>query len=197
MIRKLFFIIAILSSSFFAKGQVPFLQSNTTEDEKSTSIIYKNFGSKYDFIIAYTRDSYWLGNIKSYSMLAVKNGIWSKGYIVSKKSKRERWSKPKIKFIGVNSDSSLAIVEYLTNAGFYALNKDSLGIDKKDVGNNKIELFSINDGVDYKFEVLSKNAFVIIESYEPDYFLEKMPYLKDRRCFIMCRNWFTNKYKKL
>ena len=197
MIKKLFFIIAILSSSFFAKGQIPFLQSNSTEDEKATSIIYKNFYNKYDFIIAYTRDSYWWRNIQSYSILALKNGIWFKGYIFSKKSKSGRWSKPKIKFIGVNPDSSLAIVEYLKNVGFYSLNKDSLAIDKKDVGNNKIELFSRNNGVDYKFEMLSKSAFVIIESYEPDYFLERMPYLKDRRHFIICRNWFISKYKNL
>jgi hypothetical protein len=197
MLKPLFlvFISAFIINT--AKAQIPFLNANTTENERATSIIYKNFSSKYDLLIAFIRESYWWSNLKDYSLLAFQNGVCLKGYIYSKKNKHGIWSKPKIKFKAVNCDSANYIVKYLNDGGFYSLNRDTLNINRKKINDKQNKVYSIDDGVNYKFEIISKKDFLIIESYMPEYFLEKIPELKSRATFIKCRDWFLSKYKSL
>src|SRR6185437_11847248 len=195
--KTLFIASLSLLLSFFSKAQTPALKTNTTENEKETSIIYKNFSTQYDLLIAFTRESYWWSNLENYSLLALKNGVCLKGVISSKRNKHGIWSKPKIKFKEINCDSAKYIVKYLNDVGFYSLNRDTLNINKKRINDNQVQLFSIDDGVNYKFEIVSKNDFLIIESYEPEYLLQKIPELRSRATFIKCRDWFLSKYKKL
>jgi hypothetical protein len=183
--------------AFYTGAQIPVLTSNTTDYEMATSIIYKNFSNQYDLLIAYTRESYWWSNLKSYSLLAFQNGACLKGAIYSKKNKHGIWSKPEIKFDEINCDSAKYIVEYLNDAGFYLLNRDTLNINKRKIDDKKVEMFSVEDGVNYKFEIISKNDFLIIESYEPEYLFKKLPELTSRGTFIKCRDWFLSKYKSL
>ena len=85
----------------------------------------------------------------------------------------------------------------LNDAGFYSLNRDSLNISSKKINDKQNEVFSVDDGINYKFEILSKSDFLIIESYEPEYFLQKIPELRSRKEFVKCRDWFLVKYKNL
>ncbi len=201
MITKLYRVFFITSLSllfaFFTKAQAPALNTNTSENEKATSMIYKNFSGQFDLLIAYTTESYWYSNIINYQLLVFKKGICLKGSFFSKKNKHNTWSEPKIKFKEINCDSANYIVKYLNDAGFYSLNRDSLNVNKRKINEKQDEVFTINDGVDYKFEIFSKTKFLIIESYMPEYFLKKIPELKSRETFIKCRDWFLLKYNAL
>jgi len=190
-------IVLLLSGTLNIKAQTLNLKSNTTPSERETSIIYKNFADQYDLLIAYTRESYWWENLKDCNVLAFKDGVCLKGYIYSKKNKNGIWSKPKIKLHEVNCDSAKMIQTYLNDAGFYTLNRDTLNINHKEINDKQDAVFSVDDGVNYKFEILTKKDFLIIESYEPEYFLQKIPELRTREEFIKCRDWFLSKYKNL
>ena len=117
---------------FSVNAQILSLKSNTTDQEKADSRIYKTFNGSYDLLLAYTTESYWWGNMKYYNLLAVKNGIWFKGGFYSKKRKNNKWTKPKISFEEVSQDSARSIIRYLKEKGFYSLNRDTL-ISTKDL----------------------------------------------------------------
>jgi hypothetical protein len=193
----LFIISLLLLFVSFTKAQTPILKTNTSENERATSIIYKNFSNQYDLLIAYTSESYWYSSIRNYQILAFKNSTCLKGYFYSKKNKHNVWSKPKIKFKGINCDSANSIVKHLNDAGFYSLNRDSLNINRRKINGRQDEILSVDDGVNYKFEIFNKNNFIIIESYMPEYFLQKIPELKSRETFIKCRDFFLLKYNAL
>lgn len=197
MLKPFYFLFICTFIVTTVKAQTLSLTSNTSENDKTTSIIYKNFNNQFDLLIAFNNESYWWGNSKRYTLLAFKEGVCFKGTVSLKKNKHEVWSKPKLKLKKVNCDSAKQIVNYFNEAGFYLLNRDSLNINKKMINDTLFEVFTIDDGVNCKFEILSKKSFLIIESYEPDYFLKKIPELKSRRTFIKCRDFYLSKYKEL
>jgi len=181
---------------FVTKAQTPVLNENTSLSEKYESIIYKNFVGECEFMIAYTEESYWWGNRKFYNLLALKKGTWFKGYLSSQLLKSGKWTYPKVKFKEVDPDSAALIVKYLDQNGFYALSRASLSIDTKEI-DGKTHHFRRSDCVNYKFEILSANKLLIIESYDPEYLAEKIPEIKAKAAFIKYRDWFTLKYKAL
>ncbi len=198
MYHKKFLIIALLLVlALFSRAQIPKFKSNTSENEKLLSPIYKSLSNQYDLIIGFTAECYWWSDRKPYRLLAFKNGIWLKGYFYSKRRKNHSWTNPTIKLKEINKDSANSILNYLSDAGFFVLNRDTLNIDRRKINDKQDEVFSISDAVNYRFEILTKNTFTIIESYQPDYFLEKLPEFKSREIFIKYRDWFIEKYKNL
>ena len=180
-----------------SNAQIPKFNSNTSETEKLSSPLYKNLANQYDLIIGYTRECYWWSDKEIYSLLAFKNGICLKGSFYSKRRKNNSWSKPRIKFEEISKDSADFILNYLSDAGFFGLNRDTLNINHRSISDKKDEVFSVQDGVNYRFEILTKSTFTIVESYQPDYFFEQLPEFKSRGLFIKCRNWFVEKYRNL
>ena len=96
MAKKLLIIALLLLIVFITRAQVPAFKSNASEGERQQSDIYKNFGNKYDFMIAYTRQSWWWGGLESYEILAVNNGSWVKGGFSTKKKKTVRGQNPRL-----------------------------------------------------------------------------------------------------
>ena len=197
MLKKIIFTGLIILPAFFAKAQTPSITKSPAAIQSQESVIYKNFVGECDLMIAYTRESYWWGNRKLYSLLALKKGTWFKGYLSSQRLKSGKWTYPKVKFKEVDPDSARNIVNYLKAVGLFKLNQDSLKITKKHVNDNQTMAFSRSDGINYKFELLNKDTLTTIEAYEPEYFLSKLPEIKSRELFIKYRDWFTLKYKAL
>jgi len=197
LFKKLFITGILLINAFFTKAQSPLFNSNTSEKDKEESIIYKNFHNQCDFIMAYSVSSYWRGNTAQYNLLALKDGVWLKGYLHTQKRKNNTWRKPLVVFKEVDPDSASYIMKYLDSAGFYSLNRDSLNISERRVNDDNIQRITISDAINYKFEILSRNDFLVIESYAPEFFFEKMPEIKSRGAFIKLRDWFLLKYKVL
>ncbi len=196
MIRKSLLIISLSGLSYFAKAQIPALKSNTSSAEKEASVIFGSFYGQYDFIISYTRESYWWSNKRSFGILGYRQGHWEKLLLNEKQRKDGKWSKPAIHKIGLNQNAADSIINFFNQNGFWRLDRDSLNINQRKIDDNKNQLFSISDGVNYKFEIMSKQEFLIIESYEPDYLLEKIPEIKCRETFIKCRNFFVSQFNK-
>ncbi|MDB4919267.1 hypothetical protein [Mucilaginibacter sp.] len=195
MLKRLFFTFVIFTFALSVKAQLPVIKSNASEKDKS--LIYKNLRNQYDFIIAYTAESYWWSNKANYNILALKNGLWLKGHLYSQKRKNDTWRKPIVILKEVDPDSASYIIKHLDSAGFYQLNRDSLNISERRINERTVQRISISDGVNCRFEILSKNDFLIIESYAPEFFIEKMPEIKSRGFFIKYRDWFLLKYKAL
>ena len=197
MLKNTILVAFIMVGAFVTKAQTPVLNENTSLSEKYESIIYKNFVGECDLMIAYTEESYWWGNRKFYNLLALKKGIWFKGYLSSQLLKSGKWTYPKVKFKEVDPDSASSIVNYLKTAGLFKLSQDSLKITKKRINDSVYTAFSLSDGVNYKFEMLNKDKLTIIEAYEPEYFLQRIPDINAMAAFIKYRDWFTLKYKAL
>jgi hypothetical protein len=188
--KKIFTVIIIL---FFvsSKAQLPSIENNQSEIKKAESIIYNLYNGKQDFLIAYTMESYWWSDKKYYEILIFRNNNWEKFSLRMMRKRNHEFSKPIISKQRINNDS-FKLIDDLTTLNFWSLKSEDLNITKhhKD---SVVTKYSIDDGVNYKFEILTKNEFRIIEAYEPEYFLMKMPETVDREIFIKAKKkWDEN-----
>ncbi|MGN6397883.1 MAG: hypothetical protein ACTHMI_20085 [Mucilaginibacter sp.] len=201
LVRKLCLALLVLFPFLFiayvADGQIKSFKANATDQQKSESVIYKNFVNECDLMIAYTWESYWWRTKKHYRLLAVNKGAWYKGYFFSERLRNGKWTCPRVRFEEIDGDSAMRVVDYLNNLGFTKMSQDSLKIFSKMNTNGRIATRLIEDGVNYKFEILFKNELEIIEAYEPKEYLEFLPEIKTRNTFIKCRDWFVQKYDEL
>jgi len=196
MIKKNILMLYFASLSLFGKTQIPVLRSNTSNTEKEASVIFKNFSGQYDFIISFTRESYWWGNKRFFWILGHKQDHWEKLFLSEKQKKNSEWSKPVISKEEFNQNNADSIVNFFNQNRFWELNRDSLNINQREIDDKKNQVFSISDAVNYKFEILSKQEFLIIACYAPEHFLEKIPEIKCREVFIRCRDFFISQLKK-
>jgi hypothetical protein len=179
---KLFVSIILLTISIL----FPEIKPNATEEDKSKSIIYNLFNGKKDFLIAYSTESYWSSNKKDYQILACKNGKWEKIFVHSKKKKNGNWSMSSLSYKSINSEKVNQLLSKFNNLSFWELENEKLNQTKEKNENGEVIKYSISDGVNYRFEILQGSNLRTIESYEPEYFLEKMPKIQERETFIKC-----------
>jgi hypothetical protein len=185
---KILIINILLFLNLYTYGQIPVIKSNTTELEKST--IYKKFQGKYDFLIAYTEESYWWSNKEHYQILGLKEGHWSLITLTSKRKKNGEFTKPSIRIDYFDNNGGQILLSQLNQTNFWALERDSLNIKHRQNPDSTKTEFSLSDGVNFRFEILTKEGFRIIEAYEPEYFFEKIPEIKARQRFIINRDIF-------
>lgn len=183
---KLLLISFILFSWLTSGAQIPVIRTNVPLEEKQ-SIIYSQYFGEYDFLIASTSECYWWADKVNYQILAFSNDKWERISFFARKKKNGKLSKPVISHRPFESKIAETLIYDLTNNSFWNLNNDSLNLSTRKNPDSSITKYSLSDGVNYKFEVLTKNEFRIIESYEPEYFLEKMPEIKDREKFIKAK----------
>lgn len=195
-------------------GQIPNLIHNYTNQDSSQNPLIDSFANKYDFIIAYTEQSYWWANRKNYKILTCSDNIWSwwtysdnliQGTL-NKKTKKVIVDTIKTGhyFKGKTILTSSSALELLLNLGsnnFWSLNNDSLNQSRLYPirilnGDTTFRTASISDGINYRFEILSKARLRVIESYEPDYFLELFPDMIERTKFIKSRDTFLSWWDK-
>ncbi|HVS93299.1 MAG TPA: hypothetical protein VHE59_14775 [Mucilaginibacter sp.] len=192
---KTFFIYLFLFSGLFVKAQLPILKSNTTDEQKQSSDIYNNFHDNYDFVISCNSQSYWWSDKKIYEVLAYGNGHWERISLYSKRHHNGKWSKPYIKIDSFDNERAEKLIELFNKNDFWHLSNDSLNIHQKRINDTLFKTYDISDDVNYKFEIMTKNDFLIIQCYAPEYFLEKIPEIKSREVFIKCRDEFLSAYK--
>ena len=58
-------------------GQIPIIEHNYTKQDSAENPLIDSFSKKYDFVIAYTEQSYWWSDKKSYKILFCTNNKWS------------------------------------------------------------------------------------------------------------------------
>ena len=185
----------LISVSFISFGQMPDIKTNTAIEEQNKSTIYKTFKGQYNLLIAYSEDGYWWSNKQYYEILALKDSGWFRLSLTSRKKKDGSFTKPTIIKKKINETSGEIILNQLQEIGFFTLDRDSLNIKTKLINDSISEHYTTSDGVNYRFEILSEENFRVIEAYEPEYFLEKLPEFKKRQKFIIGRNLYKTIYK--
>ena len=130
--------------------------------------------------------------MRQYNLLGYKNGQWQKIYYITKRKKSGKWEKPSIRFKNFDSSWADSLLDFWGKEKFWTLNSDSLNINERAIpGTTKIQKFLVSDSPNYRFEIIQKDQYLSIESYAPDYYLEKMPEIKCRATFIKCREKFV------
>lgn len=183
----------LLLLSLQVYGQIPVLQSDSNQPNEST--IQKTFEGKYDFLIAYTEESYWWSDRQLYQILALKDGKWSLITLASKKKKSGEFRKPTIKVSSYDKDKAQLLLNQLDQIGFWTLSTDSLNITQRENPDSTVMRYTLSDAVNYKFEIMTKEGYKVIEAYAPEHFLEKLPEIKSRQKFIIGRDIFKTALK--
>jgi hypothetical protein len=187
---KIYLLVLLQIVSLLSYGQIPVIQSNTNVVEQNKSTIQNLFTGQYDLLIAYSEDCYWWSNKQDYQLLAVKEGKWCKLNVSSRKKKNGDFTKPTITHTRIDNRSGELLLKQFNEIEFWALDRDSLNITTKQVNDSVSTNYSLSDGVNYKFEILTKESYKIIEAYEPEYFLTRLPEFKQRQTFIIARNLY-------
>jgi hypothetical protein len=175
-------------------GQPAELITNATMQDSSRSLLLVSQGGKYEFILGYIEESYWWSNKKDYKVLAYKSDKWEAIQIVSKKKKKGKIKSEILKY-SFESDSAKQLITKLTKLGFWTFDRELLNLKTVSVNDSIARTFHIDDGVNYKFEILTKDAYRIIESYEPESYFNKFPQMTIRKEFIDCMQLFIQTWK--
>ncbi|WP_206684043.1 hypothetical protein [Pontibacter beigongshangensis] len=183
----------LLLFSSCAYGQKSVLQSDSKQPNEST--IQMTFEGQYDFLVAYTEESYWWSDRQFYQILALKDGKWSLITLVSKRKKNGDFRKPTIRVSSFEKDKAQLLLNQLDQLSFWTLNSDSLNITRRENPDSTVTTYTISDAVNYKFEVMTKEGYKVIEAYAPEHFLEKLPEIKSRQKFIIGRDIFKTALK--
>lgn len=180
----------------FCTSPFPDIKSNTTEKEKSESVIYSLFAGKKTFLLAYSTESYWWSDKKDYQVLAFNENKWEIINVSLQRNKRREWSEPRISYKSINFNRANNLISQLTEISFWDLQRETLNESKVENEDGTISKYSISDGINYKVEILDENKYRIIEAYEPEYFLSHMPNIKEREIFIRSMNKIESIFKK-
>ena len=181
---------------FFTAAQKPAINYGLV-DSIDHSFAYKTLHNSYDEIVAYTTEGYWQSNRINYNLIVSKNGAYFKGSLHLERTKGGKWSKPLVKLKKVSTIQTKAIIKRLNSSGLWRLNQDSLYDQNKQNLDGSVTKLILHDGVNYRFELISSNNFLAIETYAPEYFLEEMPKSTSRQFFIKIRDKFLKGYKTL
>jgi hypothetical protein len=172
-------------------GQIPPIQSNTSWKDSTTSFLVKVLNNQYDFLLGYKIESFWWSNTQVYKVLAYKNSHWQAIQIVSTKNKKDR-VKTEISKWNFSSDSAFKLINGLSALHFWTLDHDLLNQEGVPISDSTVRKLQIADGVNYKFEILTKEGYRIIQSYEPETYLKEFPKMTIRKIFIDGRELFLN-----
>lgn len=194
MFKKLF--LFALLFPLFATAQKPNVNYGII-DSTDHSFAFKTLHNLYDEVIAYTVEGYWRSDRINYAIVASKNGEYFKGSLYLKRTPNNTWTKPAYKFKKVNPLKVKALLANLENAGLWRLNVDSLNNQEKKTADGMVTHVTLSDGMNFRFELFSIDKFLTIQSYEPDYFLKKMPLSTQRDIFIKIRDRFVKDYQAL
>ena len=186
----------ILLLPLFTMAQKPAINYGLI-DSNDHSFAFKSLHNSYDSIIAYTTEGYWQSNKINYTVIALKKGTYFKGFLHLERTKDNIWSEPVVKLKKANSTETKAIIEQLSASGLWKLSPDSLNDQNKKNPDGGVTALTLHDGVNFRFELISANKFLAIESYAPEYFLEEIPYSTQRSKFIKIRDKFIKDYKAL
>ena len=175
-------------------GQLTELITNSTMQDSSRSLLLLNLGGNYEFILGYIEESHWWNNRQDYKVLAYKSEKWEAIQIVSTKKKKGK-IKLETKKYSFESDSAKKLIANLTKHGFWTFDRDLLNQKTVSLNDSIARTFHIDDGVNYKFEIFTKDAYRIIESYEPERYFNKFPQMTIRKEFIDCMQLFIQTWK--
>lgn len=188
-------------------GQLPSIKHNYSTLDSSGNPLIDSFAMQYDFTVAYTEQSYWWSDRKSYKILACSDNQWTSwtysDYTIqwTKKKGSKKILVDTVRYgqftkgkTDLKNSSVLHLFSALDSNYFWELNNGSLNetVVKTWVenGDTVVRKASVSDGVNYRFDILTKESLRVIESYEPDYFLKLSADMEERKKFVKSRDAF-------
>jgi hypothetical protein len=186
--------ILFLFKNLVVLGQLSDLNTNVTKQDSSRMLPLENLNEKYDFILGYSEESYWWSNSQVYKILVCKNDTWEAFQIVIKKNKGGKTKSETLKYC-FDPDSAKQLIANLTKLDFWTFDRDSLNQKTIQMNDSTDRTLHIDDGVNYRFEVMSYKSHRIIESYEPEIYYKSFPEMNIRKAFIECKQLFLQAWK--
>jgi len=199
-------IISILCRQNNIFCQLPNFENNFTKNDSISSPLLDSFSKEFNFVFAYMEQA---SPNHNYKILAKKNTKWSywtfsDNYL--QWTKKDNIYKVDTIRVGtfwegkksITTKQADEILEFLNQNNFWKLRNDSLNqsrvtekyYDDENGGTIFTQDKGPTDQINYRFEVYKIKNCRVIESYGPDYFVEKYPNLYDRKKFINCRDKF-------
>jgi hypothetical protein len=205
-------ILLMLAGQCKSFGQVPNIVHSFLHQDSLNSPLIDSFSKKYDFVLAYMEQA---SPNHNYKILALKNKKWScwtfSDYFIQLKKVDSSFIGDTIK-LGrfwkiknrVTQKMANEILTIFNKNEFWALKNDSLkqyGILGKyydeEIKDTVMKFdMGCTDRINYRFEAYTTFACRVIQSYDPDYFHEKYPYMLDRKKFIICKDAFSKWWEK-
>jgi hypothetical protein len=193
--------------------QIPSFRHNFTNVDSIRNPLIDSFTKKYDFVLAYMEQS---SPYHNYKILALKNEKWScwafsDNYVEwTKKNDSVKvdtitigrfWRVKKT----ITKKQVNNLLDFFRVNLFWTLTNDSLnqygGIIRKYYDEESQDTIiqrdkGWTDQINYRFEAYKEMNCRIIQSYAPDYFVEKYPYMLDKKKFVLCRDKFLKWWEK-
>lgn len=190
---KTFIFIFLLVAQQALFGQTPL--PAFTAAQKDTMTFMQDLPVKADFMLVYSRESYWWSNQESYKLLVRSDNNWTAWtYFREWDNGAARYGDDIRKLpeyftkrASLNSASVRELFDSLSTVNFWTLISDSL---------SETNGYSISDAVDYIFRLEYPNQAQILESYAPEYYFEKFPGMRHRFLFVQGKNIFERWWKR-
>lgn len=188
---SLFIFLFIGQLNIVAQNSLPTFVSGKND----TSTFLQYLPTNADFVFAYSEESYWWSNTENFSLLAWTGNTWT-AWTYYKKWKSssdvyenigKKKNKDFKKITNLDASKVKELFDSLALVNFWTLNIDSLNETR---GND------ISDDVNYKFQIEYSTGRQILESYAPEYFIEKFPDMRQRVVFIQGKDIFKRWWKR-
>ncbi|CAN0448305.1 unnamed protein product [Ectocarpus fasciculatus] len=176
-------------------GQLPEFQTNVSDTDFDKSIILDEFGTKYQQIVSFTSNSYWNKGYREFYVLLLEENTWIFKKLSVKLNEENHVKKSKTKKLHIDINQADDFVSFLSEVDFWNFNEDSLNLNKKDQGNDRVLMKSITDGRTDKFLIRNGANVRSTWAYEADQLQEFVP-TEQRRKFIEARNRFYELIKQ-
>ncbi|MBL7733144.1 MAG: hypothetical protein JNM88_18375 [Chitinophagaceae bacterium] len=176
----------------FVSGQIPLPAFENARKDTATFLQY--LPVKADFIFIFSAEGYWQSDTESYRLLVQEGEEWS-AWTYYRKWKNasafnNKGDKPHKYFFKKTSLGSRLVTELFDSLGtvnFWSLCADSL---------NQTNGYDISDAVDYIFRIESPAGCQELDSYAPEYYLEKFPGMQQRAQFLKSIDIFNRWWKR-
>jgi len=188
--KTLLFIFLLFGQVTF--GQIP--MPAFTSEKKDTTSFLQFLPVKADYILAYSEESYWWSNTEDFNLLVRTGNTWmtwtyyrkwkSSSDVYAKNGKRQKYFK---KQAVVDSSSVKELFDSLALIKFWTLSADTL---------NEPKGRDISDDVNYKFQIENLTGRQILESYAPEYYIDKFPEMQQRAIFVQGKEIFRRGWKR-
>jgi len=170
--------------------KIPSVTSNSTFDDKESSIVYNRFNVEFDSFLSYHKYCYW-SNKDTYLVFGYKDEEWKALKLTVKYAEEVPRKKTILRIkqnkIRVSEKELTKLIEYFTTNNFWTLENDSLNLHERRELDGTITLYTATDGCSDNFETLSSGNFRLTSSYNAEYFQKLIP-VNQREKFILCRD---------
>jgi hypothetical protein len=201
MIKRRLVVWVFVLSGFAVKAQFPVLKPMRGYTRNTP--FAEEFAGKYDFLISHHSLGGWSPNEFWYTILAFKGNECFK-IMFSKKQQLADEPPPEKKIVitPISKRHADSVLNVLNTNKFWELSNDTLAITTRlyydqDLHKMRRGGIIVSDGSTDVFEILSKDALVMISAFEPETYFKDLPQIKQRGRFINSKRAFFELFREV